>query len=348
MARVQRDGRSSMSNSGWEIAMRRIDAAYDLPQFIASSLVREIAANNFRLAATDRIKVGYLPDEVIARIQHIVLESYLEAGEDIDEDILREDLWQQALTTRREMIASGELISEAEFRRRGGLTSQILAALLSDDSVFTLEVDGVEYFPALLAVPVSQRRSVYVICRIIATAPSDARLDFLTSRRESLGERSPLEVLKNKEGFKLVSRMAAAWAAEWSRTSVRMYNGSHDAEPTGVDPLYTAAADVDPRKLLWDRASTALHSHGYEWPLGPYPDARTFSLFVERQAVGDDNATPEACVQIAVVGEYVQIRIVAASGTALQSETVPSGKTKSFLEVAKRVITHLVAQSAGR
>jgi hypothetical protein len=52
-------------------------------------------------------------------------------------------------------------------------------------------------------------------------------------------------------------------------------------------------------------------------------------------------------VQIAVVGEYVQIRIVAAPGTALQSETVPSGKPKSFLEVAKRVIAHLVAQSAG-
>ncbi|MFM0502965.1 hypothetical protein [Paraburkholderia caffeinilytica] len=337
-----------MADSGWDIAMRRIDAEFDLAQFVASALVRKIAANNFQLAATDRIKVGYLPDEVIARIEHIVLEAYLEAGEDVSEDILRANLWQQALTSRREMIANGDLISKAEFCRRGSLTPQRLAALLSDDSVFMLEVDGVKYFAASLAVPANQRGSVSEICRVIATAPSDARLDFLTSPRESLGERSPLEVLKNKEGFKLVSRMAAAWAAEWSRTSVRMYNGSHEAEPKGVDPLYTAAADVDPRKPMWDSASTALHVHGYEWPLGPYPDARTFSLFVERQAVGDDKATPEACVQIAVVGEYVQIRIVAAPGTALQSETVPTGKARSFVDVAKRVITHLVAQSARR
>jgi hypothetical protein len=337
-----------MADSGWEIAMRRIDAESDIPEFLASSLVRKIASNNFRLAATDRIKVEYLPDEVIARIEHIVLEAYLEAGEDVSEDILREDLWQQALTSRRAMIANGELISEAEFRRRCNLTARRLSVLLADDSVFTIEVDGVEYFAALLAVPANQRKSVYEICRVIATAPSDARLDFLTSRRERLGDRSPLEVLKSVDGFKTVSQMATAWAAQWSRTSVRMYNGSHEAEPKGVDPLYTAAADVDPRKLLWDRASTALHSHGYEWPLGPYPDARTFSLFVERQAVGDDKATPEACVQIAVVGEYVQIRIVAAPGTALQSETVPLDKAKSHVEVAKRVIAHLVAQSARR
>ncbi|MFM0412081.1 hypothetical protein [Paraburkholderia dipogonis] len=337
-----------MANSGWDLAMRRIDAEFDLAQFVASMLVRKIAANNFRLAATDRIKVAHLPDEVIARIEHIVLEAYLEAGEDVSENILREDLWQQALTSRREMIANGELIPESEFLKRGGLTARRLATLRSDDSIFTIEVDGVEYLPALLAVPVSQRRNVYIICRIIATAPSDARLDFLTSPRESLGDRSLIEVLKDEGGFETVSRKAAVWAAEWSRTSVTMYEGTHQNEPADTEPLYTAAADLDPRTPLWDRASTALHTHGYEWPLGPYPDLRRFSLFVERQAVGDDKATPEACVQIAVVGEYVQIRIVAAPGSALQSETVPTGKARSFVDVAKRVIAHLVAQSARR
>ncbi|ASL44109.1 hypothetical protein bAD24_I11505 [Burkholderia sp. AD24] len=337
-----------MASGGWAIAMRRIDSEFDLPQFEASSLVRKIAANAFRLPAAERVKFERLPNDVISRIEHIVLESYLEAGEDIDEDILREDLWQQALTTRREMIASGELISEAEFRRRCNLTARRLSVLLAADSVFAIQVDGVEYFPALLAVPPSQRRSVYEICRVISTAPSDARLDFLTSPRESLGDRSPLDTLRTADGFKEVSRMAEAWAAEWSRTSVTLYEGYHEAEPTGIEPLYTATVEIDPRKPLWDRASTALHTHGYEWPLGPYPDVRRFSLFVERQAVGDANATPEACVQITVVGERVQIRIVAAPGTPLQSETVHSGKTKSFLEVAKRVIAHLVAQSAGR
>src|SRR6266404_1493387 len=38
-----------MSSSGWDIAMRNIDAEFDLPQFEASALVRKIAANHFRL-----------------------------------------------------------------------------------------------------------------------------------------------------------------------------------------------------------------------------------------------------------------------------------------------------------
>jgi hypothetical protein len=337
-----------MADSGWDIAMRRIDSEFDVPQFLASSLVRKIAANNFRLASTDRIKVGYLPDEVIARIQHIVLESYLEAGEDVSEDILREDLWQQALTSRREMIANGDLISEAEFRRRCNLTARRLSVLLADDSLFPIEVDGVEYFAALLAAPANQRRNVYEICRVIATAPSDARLDFLTSRRERLGDRSPLEVLKSVDGFKTVSQMAAAWAAQWSRTVVKIFVGEHEVEPVDIEPLYTAAAEVDPRRPLWERASEALHAHGYEWPLGPYPTIRKFTLFVVRQTAGDSTAVPEACVQIAVDGEFIQIRVMAAPGTVLHSVAVPGGKHKSFINVAKQVIAHLLALSAGR
>lgn len=321
--------------------MRRIDSEFDLAQFEASSLVRKIAGNGFRLPAGERVKFERLPNDVISRIEHIVIEAYLEAGEDVSEEILREDLWQQALTSRREMIANGELISEAEFCRRCNLTARKLATLRSDGGIFTIEVDGAEYFPTLLAAPANQRRSVYEICRVIATAPSDARLDFLTSRRERLGDRSPLEVLKSVDGFKTVSQMATAWAAQWSRTVVKIFVGEHEVEPVDIEPLYTAAAEVDPRRPLWERASEALHAHGYEWPLGPYPDARRFSLFVDRQAVGDAIATPEACVQIMVVGERVRIRIVAAPGTALSSETIAASEYKTFVDVSKQVIAYL-------
>src|SRR5882762_2810902 len=99
-----------MADSGWDIAMRRIDNEFDVPQFIASALVRKIAANKFRLTARDRVKFQQLPDEVITRIEQIVRESYLEAGEDVGGEILREHLWQKALDARREMVANDELI----------------------------------------------------------------------------------------------------------------------------------------------------------------------------------------------------------------------------------------------
>jgi hypothetical protein len=48
-------------------------------------------------------------------------------------------------------------------------------------------------------------------------------------------------------------------------------------------------------------------------------------------------------VQIVVDGDYIRVRIIAAPGTVLHSETVSGGKHKSFIDVAKRVIAHLLA-----
>jgi hypothetical protein len=239
------------------------------------------------------------------------------------------------------MIANGDLISEAEFCRCCNLSARRLYVLLADESVFKLEVDGVEYFPALLAVSESQRRSVYEICRVIATAPSDARLDFLSSRRGRLGDRSPLEVLKDENGFKTVSRMTAAWAAELSRTLVTIFEGEHEVEPADIKALYTAATEVDPRRPLCERAFIALHLREYEWPLGPYPDVRKFSLLVDRQAAGDSQSTPEACVQILVDGECSRIRIIASVGTTRVSKELPADKRANLIDIAKRVIANL-------
>jgi hypothetical protein len=309
--------------------------------------VRKIAANKFRLPASDSVRFQQLPDDVIARIEQIVRDAYLEAGEDVGGDILREHLWQQVLAARREIIANGELLIPSDFRKRIGVTEKQLALLLEDGSVFTVEVDEASYIPALLADPAANRKRLQTICRIIVPAEPMSRLGFLSSPRGSLGGRRPVEMLDDDVDFKSVRRIAAAWAAEWSRTVVKMYKGEHQREPSGVEPLYTATVEIDPRKTLWDRASEALHAGGYRWPLGPYPEARIFTLFVEQQAIGDSAPIPEACVQILVVGELIRIRIVAAPGTTLQSETVPAGKHKTFVDIAKQVIAHLIALSAG-
>ncbi|NYH24189.1 hypothetical protein [Paraburkholderia bryophila] len=331
-----------MADTGWDIAMRRIDAKYDLPQFVASSLVRKMAANDFRLPAEDRAKYQMLPDEVVSRIEKIVREAYLDAGEDVGGAALREHLWQQARLARRAMIATGDLITPADFRRQIGVSETQLAALIADGSVFIVEVDGDSYIPALLAHTAHNRERLQTICRIIVPAPPMSRLDFLTSQQGSLSERRPFEMLDDARDFSLLRRTAAAWAAEWSRTSVKIYEGVHETEPGDVPPIYTASAEIDPRRPLWERASEALHLHGYQWPLGPYPDVRSFTLFVERRTAGDAMPTPDACVQIVVHGEDIGIRIVAAPGTTLMSSTTRAGNHKSLIDIAKRVIAHLI------
>lgn len=242
--------KADMTGSRWDIAMKRIDDAFDIPQFIASSLVRKIAANGFRLPATERAKFQNLPDEVIARIEKIVRDAYLEAGEDVGGDILREHLWQQALAARRNMVANGELIPEDLFRERLGVTQRRLNNLLADGSVFSMAVDDVMYYPALLADPALDRKRLQAICRILVPAPAGSRLHFLSSTRGSLGGRSPLELLVDDDDFKTLKRLAAAWADEWSRTAVKMYEGAHEIEPKDVDPLYTRDCGNRPKETV--------------------------------------------------------------------------------------------------
>lgn len=321
--------------------MKRIDAEFDVPQFLASSLVRRIAANDFCLPPTDRDKFAKFPDEVIARIVQIVRDSYLEAGEDVGGEILRQHLWQQAFDGRRGMLANGELLSPTEFRRRIGVTEKRLEQLLGDGSLFSVEVDGALFIPAVLANRAHNLRRLRATCRIIVPAPPWSRIDFLSSPRGSLGDRGPLDMLDDDDDFKTLRKVAAAWAAEWSRTTVKLYEGTHETEPSDVPPLYTASAEIDPRRRLWERASEALKVHGYQWPLGPYSDVRKFTLFVERETAGDAAPTPEACMQIVVDGEDIRIRLVAAPGATPKSQTFPAFKQTNLIDLAKRAIAHL-------
>lgn len=337
-----------MADTGWDIAMRRINAEYDIPQYIASSLVRKIATNGFRLPAEDRAKYQQLPDEVVSRIEKIVREAYLDAGEDVGGALLQEHLLQQANLARREMIATGDLITPTDFRKQIDVSETQLAALIADGSVFIVEVDGDSYIPALLAHTTHNRERLQTICRIIFPAPPSSRLDFLESQDASLGGRRPLEMLDDVRDFSLLRRAAAAWAAEWSRTSVKIYEGLHESEPGDVPPIYTASAEIDPRRPLWERASEALKVHGYEWPLGTYSEARQFTLFVERQTAGQFGPTPEACMQIVVDGDDLRVRIVAAGDTTLESEVIPAGEHGTFVDIAKRAFSYLLELSRGR
>lgn len=258
-----------------------------------------------------------------------------------DSASLADDLHKQALEARRQMIADGRLLPADEFRSRLRISKNKFGRMLAHDEIFGLDVDGANYFPALLADPRLDHKRLRAICDIIIPAPPGSRLDFLWSRRGSLGDRSPLEMLDDNTDYLLLRKVAKAWATEYSRTVVKMYEGEYEAEPSGLEPLYAAAAEIDPRKPLWERASKALHEHGYEWPLGPHPEVRNFTMFVQQQAAGCSEPKAEACVQITANGDFIRVRIIHKGGAARQSQTVAAGKRRSVVDAAKQVIAHL-------
>jgi hypothetical protein len=291
-------------------------------------------------AATDE---SWSERVVILSPQSGDIEARLRADDEALSDAasLADYLHKQALETRRHMVAEGQLLSADEICARLGISRKRFGRTLADGELFGLDVDGTDYFPALLADRQLDRKRLRAICDIIVPAPTESRVDFLMSRRGSLVDRSPLEILRDDADYWLLRKVAKAWAAEYSRTAVRLYEGQHETEPDGVEPRYTAIAEIDPRRPLWERASKALHEHGYEWPLGPYPETRNFSMFVEQQAAGYSEPRAEACVQITANGGLLRVRIIHKGSATRQSQTVAAGKRRSVVEVAERVIAYL-------
>ncbi|MEM5366431.1 hypothetical protein V4C53_10340 [Paraburkholderia azotifigens] len=239
----------------------------------------------------------------------------------------------------RRMLLDGTLLSEDEFRARLGVGEKQLRALLESGSIFGMEFDGHVYYPAVLADPRHNRIRLGEVCRIIVPM-GDARLDFLESRRTSLGDRNALEMLEGDANYARLLWVAEACAAEFSRTIVRLFEGKHETEPSNAEPLYTCAAEIDPRKAIWERASAALHRHGYQWPLGPFPEAKNFTAFVAHENVGDAAPCADACVQIFASDVLIRVRIIYREGAAERSQ-VSIGESRSVVDIAKRVVDYV-------
>ncbi|RDK00106.1 hypothetical protein DLM46_24205 [Paraburkholderia lacunae] len=121
-----------------------------------------------------------LPDGVIACIEQIVRDTCREAGEDDESGSMRERIRQQADEGRRSMAASGPLISPDVFRARLGLTEGCIKSLLSNGSVFAMEVDGMLYYPSMLADTTPDLKHLQSICRMLVPVPPSARFAFLS------------------------------------------------------------------------------------------------------------------------------------------------------------------------
>lgn len=280
---------------------------------------------------------------VILSPQPIKSEGWSQEGLGVmsDASSLHDQLCEQALWARRKMLSDGTLLPEDVFRARLRVGEKQFRELLEAGSIFGMKVDGHVYYPRELADPRHNHTRLEEVCRIIVPA-GDARLDFLKSRRASLGERSPVEMLNADADYARLLWVAQAWATEFSRTIVKLFDGTHEKEPSNVDPLYTCMAEIDPRKAIWERASAALHMHGYQWPLGPYPDARHFTAFVGHRNADDTEPRPDACVQIVVDGELIRIRVIFKEGIERYSEALPVGRFGSVVDVAKKIVTHLL------
>lgn len=252
---------------------------------------------------------------------------------------LREKIAREALAARHEMVRNGELLREDEFRKRLRLSISRLKGLVASGSVFAIEVDKVEYFPSLLTTPSIDRKKLYSICRVLGPAPESCRLSYLKSRHANLGGISPMVALQDDRSYRLLRRMARAYAAEWWRTSVTIYTGCHLVEPSNVEPIVKAVDEGDPRVNLWNRAAGAILSGGYIYPPGPYVHADVASVFVTLHPAGQGKATVEARVEIRVDDDMVHAFVVCREAPGYELDAIPVDDRGSIVDVVLRTIT---------
>jgi hypothetical protein len=234
----------------------------------------------------------------------------------------RQEIARHALVAARQTVRAGELLSEDEFRERLHVSAGHLARMVARGSVFTIEVDDAHYFPSLLAAPDIDLKRLHAICRILGPAPPSCRLGYLSSRHVNLGGISPLEALHGDDSYRLLRRMAGAYAAGWSRTVATIYVGRYEEEPTDIEPTLTAADEVDPRVNLWKRTVGALQHGGYIWPCGPYPRASAATAFIARHPAGQAAAIAEARIDVSIIDGIAHALVVHHEGPTYELDAI--------------------------
>jgi hypothetical protein len=203
--------------------------------------------------------------------------------------------------------------------------------------VFFVEVDGVHFYPALLVDTAFDLRRLRGVCRIVWPAEPMSRLDFLTSPQGSLGDMSPLEAMRTDAGYRKTLEVARAWAAEWSRTMVRVYLGEYVNHDVKLPLVCTGVVEIDPRKNVWVRAGEALQPGGNLRPDGPYPRAKSATVFVLRSTAGGAQDVPEVRLDIVVAKGAAHASVV-SNHPPLDLEPVPVNKTDDIVVVLRNIL----------
>lgn len=95
-------------------------------------------------------------------------------------------------TTFDALLATGELLAEAQFCERSGMTPPQVQAAVDAGRLFRLEVGQLRGYPAFVLDPELDRVQVDAITQLLAGRPAGAQFAFFTTPRGSLATSGPI------------------------------------------------------------------------------------------------------------------------------------------------------------
>lgn len=100
-----------------------------------------------------------------------------------------------AQRSMRAMASRRELLRAADFANALGVTKQAVSKALRDKRVFTVEVDGEQYYPAFYLDSRLDRRQLERVTKALGDLPGPSKLQFFLRPKHSLGGVTPLRAL---------------------------------------------------------------------------------------------------------------------------------------------------------
>jgi len=246
----------------------------------------------------------------------------------------------EALERRRAMLNDGELLRENAFREKLGVSERRFASMVADGSVFALDVDGQTAYPAILCGRLRLKR-LWKVARILVPALPELRFDFLMSRSGALGNRVPIDMLQSDSDYRKLRRFAKGWAAEFSRTFVKVFDVAHSKGAPYAEPIYSTATEVDPRSPLWKRALGAVRTPGYRFPHEAPRCPPTVQIVVERHAAGLGPVESEAKMVCDIDERDIRVSVTLEGERPLAIKIGTPSKNPTVVEVADAVFTAL-------
>lgn len=125
-----------------------------------------------------------------------------------DNTALLDGMAAQAMARRRALHEQGLLLTSAQICNLLGITRQALSRAVGARRMFAVDgPGGAQWYPAFYGGSTANRRDIEKVSGVLGDLPGDAKWQFFTTPKHSLGGRTPVEAL---EGGALESVLRSA------------------------------------------------------------------------------------------------------------------------------------------
>jgi hypothetical protein len=153
-----------------------------------------------------------LPDSMTLK-QEPPMSSPLKPNETADQDVQRILRWLgDPAKVRSKLVKRKEIVPSGEFAEALGVSREVLNKEVAAHRLFAMELGDETYYPAFYLQQDTDRKKFERVCKALGGISGWSKWDFFTRPKGSLGDKTPLQSLKDKDSLETVVTSALGFA----------------------------------------------------------------------------------------------------------------------------------------